>query len=343
MSKEIAILIPIGVIISSIVYLISCKRKGTGRMAWKIVQCVIAIVFGMFAYQIIVNLVDNNSAKALNACPASIQNISYGKAIESYCSDVTWSQFMDDNSKSTVIEMNGKGKYKNKEHDIKIQFMSADTTDTHGYLPDDAAIFVRFVGLDDDEETPEETEKDILFAMFSKYATEHDIELDESQKHDILETKAYQDQKGSDSTDASDESTDDTSDISSDDTGDSDSGSSLDDYDFDPCYAGVTNSDDEYAYLGVVDGEQAILVFYESDTNENICMAGDVTIDEDTGYCTLTDDETGVSLTFTVEEQDDGSYLLDLGDDGQIYLEQISSDDFVDCLKNLALYTDNVF
>ena len=203
MSKELAILIPIGFTLISIIYLVVCKIRGTGKMIRKIVQAVIAIVLGIVAYQIVVGMIDDNSAKALEACPASIEGITYGDAIESYCSDVTWKQFVDDGTKNIIIEMNGKGDYEGKEHDIKIQFLNADEDD-NGRIPDDAAILVRFVGLDDNEETPEETEKDILFTMFSEYALENDIELEEWQKDDILETKAYQEKYGTSSTEEGD-------------------------------------------------------------------------------------------------------------------------------------------
>lgn len=329
MSKEVALLIPIVIIAACVVYLIKAKRSGNGKMIRKIILSAIYIFIGFFAYSLVVDRIDANSAKALNACPASIENISYGKAIESYCSDVTWSDFADENSHNTVIEMNGKANYKNKEHDIKIQFMSDEDVDNDGYFGDDAAIYVRFVGLDDTEETQEETEKDILFAMFSKYAAENGLTLDESQKDGILETKAYQ-QKNASAKDSSEDVSDaeDTQKDTTKSSNDSEEESGLEDVDFDPCYAGVTNSENEYAYLGFVDEKKALLVVYDSEEDEDVYMAGDITVDEETGTFTITDQETQATMTFSVEEQDDGSYLLDLGDDVLIYLEKITSKEF---------------
>lgn len=334
MGKEIAVLIPIVIIIACALYLFRAWRSKEGKMIRKVILSVIYIFIAFFTYNMIADRIDSNSAKALNACPASIENISYGQAIGAYCSDVTWSQFMDDNSKNTVVEMNGKANYKNKERDIRIQFMSDQTVDTDGYISEDAAIYVRFVGLDGKEETLEETEKDILYAMFSKYATEHDITLEESQKDDILETKAYQQKNGSDDTDSSEDTakTEDAEE-SSDNTKEESSSEGIE---FDPCYAGITNGENEYAYLGFVEQKKALLVIYDSEADENVYMAGDVSLDEETGYFTITDEESQATMTFSVEEQDDGNYVLDLGDDGQMYLEKISSKEFVKCMDALA-------
>ena len=134
MGKEIAVLIPIVIIIACALYLFRAWRSKEGKMIRKVILSVIYIFIAFFTYNMIADRIDSNSAKALNACPASIENISYGQAIGAYCSDVTWSQFMDDNSKNTVVEMNGKANYKNKERDIRIQFMSDQTVDTDGYI-----------------------------------------------------------------------------------------------------------------------------------------------------------------------------------------------------------------
>lgn len=313
------------------------EKKSPAKIALIVVGIVVAVIVALVVIGSFMGGSDDMQGSSLNqeqidhVCkfsPDGANGITYKQAYDHFYADSTWKYFESEDNEP-VVEFSGRCTYDEKEGDAYLQFTLNASGDIVGYY----AQF-KYDGEDDKVELSDDERGDLVFKPFVSYA-------DEVKKEPLTEEQIAVLYLEDTDADVPDEDTQ--IGTSSDDSDDSDSGSSLDDYDFDPCYAGVTNSDDEYAYLGVVDGEQAILVFYESDTNENICMAGDVTIDEDTGYCTLTDDETGVSLTFTVEEQDDGSYLLDLGDDGQIYLEQISSDDFVDCLKNLALYTDNVF
>jgi len=103
---------------------------------------------------------------------------------------------------------------------------------------------------------------------------------------------------------------------------------------FTECYAGITDDENTYAYLGFAD-EMAALMFYNNETNESGSFVGAYTIDDETGAITITDDSLGVTMTFTCEEQD-GGYSIDMGDIGTALIGEITPEQFVECMSAIS-------
>lgn len=110
---------------------------------------------------------------------------------------------------------------------------------------------------------------------------------------------------------------------------------------FNECYAGITDDENTYAYLGFGD-EMAALMFYNADSNESGSFVGSYETDEDNGAITITDESLGVTMTFTVEEVADG-YLLDMGDIGSAIVGEVSTEDFVEAMQAIAEGTEPQF
>lgn len=106
-------------------------------------------------------------------------------------------------------------------------------------------------------------------------------------------------------------------------------------------YAGVTDNEDTYAYLGFADNFAALL-FYDTTTNESGSFVGECTIDEENAAFTITDETLGVTMTFIVTEDGDG-YVLDMGDVGTAYVEPVDINDFAQAYVNISLGTEPQF
>ncbi len=102
---------------------------------------------------------------------------------------------------------------------------------------------------------------------------------------------------------------------------------------FDECYAGITDDENTYAYLAF--GQIGALMFYNTATNESGSFVGAYELDEETGAITITDESLGVTMTFTVEEGDDG-YYLDMGDVGAAFVQSVSTEDFTAAMQAIA-------
>lgn len=133
-----------------------------------------------------------------------------------------------------------------------------------------------------------------------------------------------------DAEDADAEDADSDEDVDAEDAGEEDADDSSDaSQDLGMCYAGITNSDSEYAYLGFNgDDSEAILIILNGETGESVHLVGPVETDPENNMMQITDEESGVALGFSVEQQDDGNYLLDAGDAGAMVVGEISSEDF---------------
>ncbi|GEM_PF-6144436 len=99
---------------------------------------------------------------------------------------------------------------------------------------------------------------------------------------------------------------------------------------------GVTAAGGPMFFLASNDGEFAALVMVGASGTGYMSFVGKGTVDEASGILTVTDDETGYSFGFTVEQQEDGSYYLDCGDFGVCYMEE-------DEISNVVDYIDTVY
>ena len=97
---------------------------------------------------------------------------------------------------------------------------------------------------------------------------------------------------------------------------------------FDEFYAGVTDDENTYMLLAFgQDGELGCVMFIDVESKESGSWVGDVTIDEETGVLSISDESNGTALGFTVEEYKDG-YLLDMGDVGQAAVGAVEQSKF---------------
>lgn len=91
------------------------------------------------------------------------------------------------------------------------------------------------------------------------------------------------------------------------------------------CYAGITDDENTYAYIGFGDNIAALL-FLDSTTKESGSFVG--AYEQNDNAITITDEDLGVTMTFTVEEYEDG-FKLDMGEEiGVAYVAPVSNDDF---------------
>ena len=97
---------------------------------------------------------------------------------------------------------------------------------------------------------------------------------------------------------------------------------------FDEFYAGVTDDENTYMLLAFgQDGALGCVMFIDVESKESGSWVGDVTIDEETGVLSISDESNGTALGFTVEEYKDG-YLLDMGDVGQAAVGAVEQSKF---------------
>ncbi|MCR5626104.1 MAG: hypothetical protein K6F99_02185 [Lachnospiraceae bacterium] len=98
---------------------------------------------------------------------------------------------------------------------------------------------------------------------------------------------------------------------------------------FDTFYAGITDDDNTYMLLAFgQDGSIGCAMFVDVESAESGSWVGDVTSYEDQPeMLTISDEDNGTSLTFSVEEQGEG-YLLDMGDVGAAAVGPITKEEF---------------
>ena len=173
-------LVPVVMIAFGIFWVIRTIRMGRGKIkvGLTIVECVVGIALSFLLVNVILQRNNEGADIVKNAHPSSISTITYGQAIDAYCTDTSWSMFKADGKteeqQETVVEVNGKAVYENKESDIKIQFIMSETS---GKL--DGNFYVKHVGLDGQESMGNEERINLLYLMFQNYASKNGISLDE--------------------------------------------------------------------------------------------------------------------------------------------------------------------
>ena len=108
---------------------------------------------------------------------------------------------------------------------------------------------------------------------------------------------------------------------------------------FTECYAGITDDENTYAYLAFGD-PIAALMFYDVSTGESGSFVGSYEVNGDA--IIITDENLGVTMTFTVEEGD-GGYYLDMGDVGAAFVGEVSPEEFVEAMQDIANNTEPQF
>lgn len=107
------------------------------------------------------------------------------------------------------------------------------------------------------------------------------------------------------------------------------------------CYAGVTDKDDEYAYLAFnKDKNWGILISYDATSKQNLYVKG--SIKSVGNMLRITDRESKVAVTFEVSLSGKGSFILDMGDVGRCVVSEISPKEFVKLCKNLDCLSNNI-
>lgn len=89
-------------------------------------------------------------------------------------------------------------------------------------------------------------------------------------------------------------------------------------------YKGLTNSAEEFYYAGNDDGSFTIILVVNPETGETTSLVGACEQGDDNLF-TVTDEDSGSSLTFSMDPQDDGGILLDLGDLGQAVIAKVDT------------------
>lgn len=81
----------------------------------------------------------------------------------------------------------------------------------------------------------------------------------------------------------------------------------------DVAYMGITEAGEGMYYAGASDLSFAIVLFANPETRETASFVGPCT-DNGDGSLTVSDETSGLTLTFSVYQLDDGSWYLDLGE-----------------------------
>ncbi|MCR5666650.1 MAG: hypothetical protein K6G01_07440 [Eubacterium sp.] len=108
-------------------------------------------------------------------------------------------------------------------------------------------------------------------------------------------------------------------------------------------YAGITDDESTYMYLALNDDNTyGCALFYDSSSAESGSWVGEVTTDEDNSIMTISDENNGTSLSFSVEQYDDG-YLLDMGDVGSALVGDVDGDSFAAAANAISEGTEPQF
>lgn len=96
----------------------------------------------------------------------SIPDISFGEALEEFCSETAWKAFST-RKKKEIVEFNGRGRYQGGQREISVQFT---------VNMDDASYQITYLSLDEESQTNEEI-VDFLREVFSVYGEKHGIAI----------------------------------------------------------------------------------------------------------------------------------------------------------------------
>lgn len=98
---------------------------------------------------------------------------------------------------------------------------------------------------------------------------------------------------------------------------------------------GLTEAGEGVYFASTSDGSNSMIVFANPDTLESGSFVGPATVSEDGEHITITDETSGLSLTFSVTEYGEDAWLLDMGDLGQAVLGECSVSECIDALKDI--------
>ena len=104
---------------------------------------------------------------------------------------------------------------------------------------------------------------------------------------------------------------------------------------FDEFYAGVTDDENTYMLLAFGnDGALGCVMFVDTSTSKSGSWVGDVTTDEENNLLSISDENNGTSLGFSVEASGNG-YKLDMGDLGTALVGSVDKDAFAAAAKEV--------
>ena len=188
--------------IASLIISIMNKRGTALTIISKIAGTVVSVVVAAF----IVSVISNNLVGATNVVyPMSIQNITYGQAIDNFCGDVRWTTLISDDEK-VYIQATGSCFYQGVEQDITIQFETSERSLVS--LKKGAPFRVNWIGFGEEKRTYDEM-TEFLYTMFESYANDKGLDLEEYQKDGILMNQAYYNSQDQDDVDTNSDSSDD--------------------------------------------------------------------------------------------------------------------------------------
>ncbi len=172
--------------IGAIRIMIIWKKKESKLAYIKVfVKYLLCAILCFAGSHIISNEMDRTGAIVEAKHPISIDHITYGQAFDAYLTNVEWfrvSAKYTDNGKD-VIQMNADCEYEGEEREITMQFRFNGSMVTYD---ENTSFRISFVGFDETEEVSVADMQDIVYEMFLKYASDHDMDLDESVKYGIL-------------------------------------------------------------------------------------------------------------------------------------------------------------
>lgn len=101
-------------------------------------------------------------------------------------------------------------------------------------------------------------------------------------------------------------------------------------------YAGQTDAGEYIYYAGGQDGDTAILVYWDTESNEYSSFIGPLSNLGD-GNFTVEDEVSGMSMTFAVSANEDGSLNIDMGDElGGAVVSEVSASDMYDAIASIS-------
>lgn len=104
------------------------------------------------------------------------------------------------------------------------------------------------------------------------------------------------------------------------------------------CYQGISEADEVAVFVSDEDINFAVLGVADPETNKSISFVGEVT--EDENGLTITDETSETSLTFTVEDNGDDTFTLDMGDLGKLTIVACTQDEAFELLDTFDQYTE---
>lgn len=186
------VFVGVAVIITGIYKSITAKKENLG-IGYRIKVILSSVLFAtvLFAMACMVISVQNERGEYVRQShPSSIENITYGQAIDAVFEEEKWSGVNFDKSEDgrTFLQLDGKCRYAGKKREITIQFECA--SEDISMIDEKTPFRITFVGVDGAEEASDKEMKDFIYYMFETYANRHEISLDQSMRDGILYTES---------------------------------------------------------------------------------------------------------------------------------------------------------